>query len=173
MKTEIKFDFEMVMGIVHASRELRHGGLRFSRAILIEKAIEKTSNLKYVGLDTTLGRDFECPITKTRYECKGQDNLFQTNRTIWTDEFTLKNFMGNKSGPKKTYDYMILIDQTRNAIAYTDYENSIKRWRTTTDGIKLKVDKTNMTYLAKDIKPASVDKVRSLYNSIVDEIFKL
>jgi hypothetical protein len=81
--------------------------------------------------------------------------------------------MGNKSAPKKTYDYMILIDQTRNAIAYTDYENSIKRWRTTTDGIKLKVDKTNMTYLAKDIKPFSVDKVRSLYNSIVDEIFKL
>ena len=34
---------------------------------------------------------FECPSTKNRYECKGQDNLFQTNRTIWTSEFTLKN----------------------------------------------------------------------------------
>lgn len=170
---DIKFDFEMVMGIVHATRELRHGGMRFSRAIIIEKAIEKTSNLIYVGLNSTLGRDFECPISKNRYECKGQDNLFQTNRAKLTKEITLKNFMGSTSAPKHTYDYMILIDQTNNAIAYTNYSNSIKRWRTATDAIKIKVEKTDLIYLASDINPATIEQVRPLYNSIIDELFKL
>lgn len=169
----IQFDFEMVLGVVHATRELRHGGMRFSRAIIIEKAIEKTSDLIYVGLDSSLGRDFECPITNNRYECKGQDNLFQTHRAKLTKEITLKNFMGSVSTPKHTYDYMILIDQTNNAIAYTNYENSIKKWKTATDGIKIKVDKNDLTYLATDIEPATIDQVRPLYNSIIDELFKL
>jgi hypothetical protein len=173
MKPIIEFDFEMVMGVVHATRELRHGGMRFSRAIIIEKAIEKTSNLIYVGLNSTLGRDFECPVSKNRYECKGQDNLFQTKRAKLTKEITLKNFMGSPSPPKHTYDYMVLIDQTNNAIAYTNYNNSIKKWRITTDGIKIKVEKNDLIYLATDIKPATIEQVKPLYNSIIDELFKL
>lgn len=169
----IEFDFEMVLGVVHASRELRHGGLRFSRAFIVEKAVEKTSNLTYVGLDTTLGRDFECPTTKNRYEFKGQDNLFQGKRADVTKPIKLKNFNGNGSGPKHTYDYLVMIDQTNNAVGYVDYKNSIKNHTIIKDGITTKVEKNDIIYLAKDIKPASVDKVRPLYNSIVDEIFKL
>jgi hypothetical protein len=169
----IEFDFEMVMGVVHASRELRHGGLRFSRAFLIEKAIEKTSDLTYVGLDTTLGRDFECPVTKNRYECKGQDNLFQGKRAEVTRSIKLKNFNGAGGGPQHTYDYLVMIDQTNNAVGYVNYEQSIKKHEIVRDGILTKVYKKDIIYIAKDIKPASVDKVRPLYNSIVDEIFKL
>ena len=65
MKTKIKFDFEMVMGVVEYTRSLRFGGQKFSRALIVEKAIEKTSeNLVYVGLNDTLGHDFTTKVNE-------------------------------------------------------------------------------------------------------------
>ena len=112
MKTKIEFDFEMVMGVIEYTRRLRFGGQKFSRAVFIEKAIEKTSNLNYVGLDDTLGHDF---VTKElwRLEAKGVDNLFQTDITNNTKAIILKNFQGtvNNNFPEKKFDEMILLDQ--------------------------------------------------------------
>ena len=95
MQTKIKFDFEMVMGVIEYTRRLRFGGQKFSRALMVEKAIEKTStSLVYVGLNDTLGHDFTTDVNEQiwRLEAKGLDHLFQTDRTFNTKEITLKNF---------------------------------------------------------------------------------
>lgn len=181
MKTKIKFDFEMVMGVVQYTRRLRFGGQKFSRAVFIEKAIEKTSkNLDYVGLDDTLGHDFTTNVNEElwRLEAKGLDNLFQTNKTFNTRSITLKNFQGNVNNnfPEKKFDEMILIDQTQRHIGIVSFENALKRFdpqkNLSKSGLKIIIDKRDVEYLAKDISLAPKKQVKELYHEIVDELYK-
>jgi hypothetical protein len=180
MKTKIEFDFEMVMGVVEYTRRLRFGGQKFSRALFIEKAIEKTSNFTYVGLDDTLGHDFTINVDGKvwRLEAKGRDNLFQTNRTFNTQRITLKNFQGNVNNnfPEKKFDEMILIDQTQRHIGVVSFENALKRFdpekNLSKSGLTIVVDKRDVEYLAKDVSLAPKRQVKELYREIVDELYK-
>jgi hypothetical protein len=182
MKTKIEFDFEMVMGVVEYTRCLRFGGQKFSRAIMIEKAIEKTAgkNLTYVGLNDTLGHDFTTEVNEEvwRLEAKGLDHLFQTDRTPNTREITLKNFQGNVNNnfPEKKFDEMILIDQTQRHIGVVSFENALKNFdpkkNLKKSGLKIVIDKGDVEYLAKDISLAPKKQVRELYYEIVDELYK-
>ena len=180
MKTKIEFDFEMVMGVVEYTRRLRFGGQKFSRAIMIEKAIEKTSNLTYVGLDDTLGHDFTTKVDGEvwRLEAKGRDHLFQTDLTFNTQTITLKNFQGtvNNNFPEKKFDEMILIDQTQRHIGVVSFENALKRFdpkkNISKSGLKIVIDKRDVEYIAKDISLAPKKQVRELYYEIVDELYK-
>jgi len=181
MKTKIDFDFEMVMGVVEYTRRLRFGGQKFSRAVFIEKAIEKTSkNLVYVGLDDTLGHDFTTKVNEElwRLEAKGLDHLFQTDKTINTKEITLKNFQGtvNNNFPEKKFDEMILIDQTQRHIGVVSFDNALKRFdpekNISKSGLKIVIDKGDVEYLAKDISLAPKKQVKELYHQIVDELYK-
>jgi len=181
MKTQIDFDFEMVMGVVEYTRRLRFGGQKFSRALFIEKAIEKTSkNLVYVGLNDTLGHDFTTRVNEYvwRLEAKGLDNLFQTNRTFYTREITLKNFQGkvNNSFPEKKFDEMILIDQTQRHFGVVSFENALKNFdpekNTSKSGLVIKIDKRDVEYIAKDVSLAPKQQVKKLYHEIVDEFYK-
>ena len=177
MKTKIEFDFEMVMGVIEYTRRLRFGGQKFSRAVFIEKAIEKTSNLNYVGLDDTLGHDF---VTKElwRLEAKGVDNLFQTDITNNTRAIILKNFQGtvNNNFPEKKFDEMILLDQTQRHVGIVSFENALKRFdpekNVSKSGLKIVIDKRDVEYLAKNISLAHKKQVKELYHEIVDELYK-
>jgi hypothetical protein len=177
MKTKIEFDFEMVMGVIEYTRRLRFGGQKFSRAVFIEKAIEKTSNLNYVGLDDTLGHDF---VTKElwRLEAKGVDNLFQTDITNNTKAIILKNFQGtvNNNFPEKKFDEMILLDQTQRHVGIVSFENALKRFdpekNVSKSGLKIVIDKRDVEYLAKNISLAHKKQVKELYHEIVDELYK-
>ena len=176
----IKLDFEMVMGVVEYTRRLRFGGQKFSRAIIIEKAIEKTSNLTYVGLDDKLGHDFVKKISPKklwRLEAKGRDHLFQTNATFNTMPITLKNFQGNgsKAFPEKKFDDMLLIDQTQRHFGMVSFEDALKKFNpknVTKSWINIVIDKRDVTYIAKDVSLASKKQVRDLYHEIIDELYK-
>jgi hypothetical protein len=181
MKTKIEFDFEMVMGVVEYTRCLRFGGQKFSRALIVEKAIEKTSeNLVYVGLNDTLGHDFTTKVDEEvwRLEAKGLDHLFQTDLTFNTKAITLKNFQGtvNNNFPEKKFDEMILIDQTQRHIGVVSFENALKRFdpkkNLKKSGLNIVIDKRDVEYLAKDISLAPKKQVRELYYKIVDELYK-
>lgn len=181
MKTKIEFDFEMVMGIVKYTRRLRFGGQKFSRALFIEKAIEKTSkNLVYVGLNDSLGHDFTTSVDGEtwRLEAKGLDNLLQTDRTFNTRPITLKNFQGtvNNNFPEQKFDEMILIDQTQKHFAIVSFENALKKFNPkkniSKSGLTIVIDKRDIEYLAKDVPLASKKQVRELYHEIVDELYK-
>jgi len=181
MKTKIEFDFEMVMGVVEYTRRLRFGGQKFSRALIIENAIEKTSkNLVYVGLDDTLGHDFTTKVNGEiwRLEAKSLDNLFQTNKTFNTKSITLKNFQGkvNNNFPEKKFDEMILIDQTQRHFGIVSFENALKNFNSKKNikksGLTIVIDKRNIEYLAKDVPLAPKKQVRDLYRQIVDELYK-
>lgn len=171
----IKFDFEMVMGVVEYTRRLRFGGQKFSRAIIIEKAIEKTSNLTYVGLNDKLGHDF---TKKTwRLEAKGKDHLFQTDATYNTKPITIKNFQGKGSVafPEKKFDDMLLIDQTQRHFGVVSFEDALKNFdpkNVTKSGINIVVDKRDVTYLARDVTLAPKKQVKELYSEIIDELYK-
>ena len=181
MKTKIEFDFEMVMGVVEYTRRLRFGGQKFSRAIMVEKAIEKTSkNLVYVGLDDSLGHDFTTKVNGEvwRLEAKGLDHLFQTDRTFNTKKITLKNFQGkvNNKFPEKKFDEMILIDQTQRHFGIVSFENALKNFNSKKNakksGLKIVVDKRDVEYIAKNVSLAPKNQVRELYHEIVDELYK-
>jgi len=181
MKTKIKFDFEMVMGVVEYTRCLRFGGQKFSRAIMIEKAIEKTSkNLTYVGLNDTLGHDFTTKVNGKiwRLEAKGVDRLFQTDITFNTRPITLKNFQGsvNNAFPERKFDEMILIDQTQRHFGIVSFENALKNFdpekNLKKSGLKIVVDKRDVEYIAKNVSLAPKKQVRELYYEIVDELYK-
>jgi len=180
MKTEIKFDFEMVMGVVEYTRRLRFGGQKFSRAIVIEKAIQKTSNLTYVGLDDTLGHDFTTEVDGEvwRLEAKGKDKLFQTNQTFNTKRITLKNFQGtvNNNFPEQKFDEMILIDQTQRHFGIVSFEDALKKFdpekNVSKSGLEIVVDKRDVEYIAKNVSLAPKKQVRELYHEIVDELYK-
>lgn len=181
MKTKIEFDFEMVMGVVEYTRRLRFGGQKFSRALFIEKAIEKTSkNLVYVGLNDSLGHDFITKVTEEvwRLEAKGLDGLFQTDRTFNTKEITLKNFQGNVNNyfPEQKFDEMILIDQTQRHFGIVSFENALKNFdpkkNLKKSGLKIVVDKRDVEYIAKNVSLAPKKQVRELYREIVDELYK-
>jgi hypothetical protein len=178
MNTMIDFDYSMVMGIIQYTRTLRFGGQKFTRAVFIEKAIEKTSSkLVYVGLDDTLGHDFVTP-DKKRLEAKGLDRLFQTDKTFNTRPITLKNFQGNVNNnfPEKKFDEMILIDQTQRHIGIVSFENALKNFdpkkNFSKSGLKIVVDKRDVKYIAKDISLAPKKQVKELYYEIVDELYK-
>jgi hypothetical protein len=181
MKTKIEFDFEMVMGVVEYTRRLRFGGQKFSRALFIEKAIEKTSkNLVYVGLNDSLGHDFTTNVNEEvwRLEAKGLDNLFQTNKTFNTKPITLKNFQGtvNNNFPEQKFDEMILIDQTQRHFGIVSFEDALKKFdpekNVSKSGLSIVVDKRDVEYLAKDVSLAPKKQVRELYHEIVDELYK-
>jgi hypothetical protein len=181
MKTKIEFDFEMVMGVVEYTRRLRFGGQKFSRAIMIEKALEKTSkNLVYVGLNDTLGHDFTTKVNGEvwRLEAKGLDHLFQTNRTFNTKKITLKNFQGtvNNCFPEKKFDEMILIDQTQRHFGIVSFENALKNFdpkkNLKKSGLNIVIDKRDVEYIAKNVSLAPKKQVRELYYEIVDELYK-
>jgi hypothetical protein len=171
----IKFDFGMVMGVVEYTRCLRFGGQKFSRAIIIEKAIEKTSNLTYVGLNDKLGHDF---TEKTwRLEAKGRDHLFQTDATSNTKSITIKNFQGKGSVvfPEKKFDDMLLIDQTQRHFGMVSFEDALKNFdpkNVTKSGINIVVDKRDVTYIARDVTLAPKKQVKKLYSEIIDELYK-
>jgi hypothetical protein len=181
MKTKIEFDFEMVMGVVEYTRRLRFGGQKFSRALFIEKAIEKTGkNLIYVGLNDTLGHDFTTRVDEEllRLEAKCLDHLFQTDRTLNTKEITLKNFQGkvNNDFPEKKFDEMILIDQTQRHFGIVSFENALKKFdpekNISKSGLKIVIDKRDVEYLAKNVSLAPKQQVKKLYHEIVDELYK-
>lgn len=181
MKTKIEFDFEMVMGVVEYTRCLRFGGQKFSRALMIEKAIEKTSkNLVYVGLNDTLGHDFTTEVDREiwRLEAKGLDHLFQTGKTFNTKKITLKNFQCkvNNKFPEKKFDEMILIDQTQRHFGIVSFENALKNFNPKKNikksGLTIVIDKRDVEYLAKDVSLAPKKQVRELYYEIVDELYK-
>jgi hypothetical protein len=171
----IEFNFEMVMGVVQYTRRLRFGGQKFSRAIIIEKAIEKTSNLTYVGLNDKLGHDF---TKKTwRLEAKGKDHLFQTDATFNTKSITIKNFQGKGSVafPEKKFDDMLLIDQTQRHFGMVSFEDALKNFdpkNVTKSGINIVVDKRDVTYIAKDVTLAPKKQVKEIYSEIIDELYK-
>jgi len=181
MKTKIEFNFEMVMGVVEYTRCLRFGGQKFNRALMIEKAIEKTSkNLVYVGLNDTLGHDFITEVDREilRLEAKGLDYLFQTDRTFNTKQITLKNFQGktNNKFPEKKFDEMILIDQTQRHFGIVSFENALKNFNPKKNinksGLTIVIDKRDVEYLAKDVSLAPKKQVKELYYEIVDELYK-
>jgi len=180
MKTKIEFDFEMVMGVVEYTRRLRFGGQKFGRAIVIEKAIEKTSNLTYVGLDDTLGHDFTIKVDGKvwRLEAKGKDHLFQTDKTFNTKPVTLKNFQGkvNNEFPEQKFDEMILIDQTQRHFGIVSFDNALKNFNpeknVSKSGLQIVVDKRGVEYIAKNVSLAPKKQVRELYYEIVDELYK-
>jgi hypothetical protein len=173
----IQFDFSMVMGVIKYTRRLRFGGQKFTRTVFIEKAIEKTSNLTYVGLNDTLGHDF-VTNDNLRLEAKGVDRLFQTDKTFNTKSIILKNFQGNvnNSFPEKKFDQMLLIDQTQGHFGLVSFENALKNFdpikNTSKSGLKIIVDKRDVEYIANNVSLAPKKQVKELYYEIVDELYK-
>jgi hypothetical protein len=176
MKTMIDFDFSMVIGVIKYTRCLRFGGQKFTRTVFVEKAIEKTSTLTYVGLDDTLGHDFI--HNNVRWEAKGKDKLFQTDATFNTKPITLKNFQGNVNNafPEKKFDQMLLIDQMQGHFGVVSFENALKNFdplkNVSKSGLNIVIDKRDVQYIAKGVLPAPKNQVRELYHEIVDELYK-
>ena len=111
-----------ILGAASSTKALGGNMDKFFSAQVLEKALEKYScnQLQYVG-DTSNGVDFK-GIDGLRYELKSSYKIYQprVSHTAW---ITMKNFRGHSTGISQTFDKLIAIDKTYNAVLLCDFDN--------------------------------------------------
>ena len=148
-----KLDWENVFGVVRSTDGMKRNQLKGLRAEVIEKAVAENSDgqLKYVG-DTADGMDFE-GSDGLRYECKSQQGMFLKTKP-YTKSVVLKNHRSKKQEiVGQTFDYMILMDTTRNMVGICDWD-ACNKWIENQDAdVKFRAYMEDITMLVKDVIP--------------------
>ena len=122
-----RFNWPEIFGTIYACKALKGPQYNFMKSDIQERSAEKWSDgqLNYVGNIVT-GRDYD-GVDDFRYESKTVEGLLLSSNKPHTAEIILKNFIGWSTGiPKKTFDYMIAYDTTKNAVLLAPWDVCMK-----------------------------------------------
>tara|TARA_B100002019_G_C20994925_1_gene462425 strand:- start:64 stop:615 length:552 start_codon:yes stop_codon:yes gene_type:complete len=142
---ETGVDWGKVFGVVDSAykdKGFSSNADNFTRAISVEKAIAKFSNLIRVdqtGYDFTFGDE--------RIELKMGKNLFFKRKDVHaTKKFKVKSFLSEKKTVEdfrqnKTFDYMMVIDLTARRVVIVEDEHARSLYQEGADGAMIELKK--------------------------------
>ena len=145
----------------------------FARATMVEKALDKFSNLKRVDQD---GYDFT--LGDLRVELKMGKNLFYKRKDPnATKKFKMKNFRGDKKTvedyqDEKTFDWLLVIDIVARRVVIVEDEHARTLYEEGGDGVLIALSGDDY-YECKlpEITPIKPDTNLSTYYQRADEQF--
>ena len=141
----------------------------FARATMVEKALDKFSNLKRVDQD---GYDFT--LGDLRVELKMGKNLFYKGKqrsSNSTKKFKMKNFQGDKKTvedykEQKTFDYLLVIDITVKRVVVINDKKARTLYEEGGDGVMISLNEgdyyeCNLPFINVTLPPTNLSV---LYN---------
>ena len=147
---ETNVDWNRVFGVVdslYSDEGFTSNADNFARATMVEKAVDKFSNLNRVdknGYDFTF-QDYEKLL---KIELKMKKGLFYTGRGYnhnSTKDFKVKSFLSEKKTledyrSEKTFDYLMVFDLTGRRVVIVEDELARSLYYKGADGAKMKLN---------------------------------
>ena len=138
-----KFDWVNYFKLVRSLEELQGLQYNWIKADWAERALAENfseGQLRYVGDKTkeSSGVDYK-GTDGLRYEVKTRKDLIQGIKTPTTKEIILKNSYTIDKPFEQTFDFMIAVDTTQNAVLLADWKTCMKGRSDTVKGTKIKV----------------------------------
>ena len=141
---EQNVNWNKVFGVVdslYSDKGFTSNADNFARATMVEKAIDKFSNLERVD-----GVGYDLLFGDKKVELKTKKNLFYKRKDPKaTTKFKMKNFQGDKKTVKdyqneKTFDYLLVIDLTARRVVVVDDNRARNLYEQSGDGILISLN---------------------------------
>ena len=138
-------EWDKVFGVVNSlylDKGFTSNADNFARATMVEKALDKFSNLKRVDKN---GYDFL--FNDKKVELKMGKNLFYKRKDIHaTKKFKVKSFLSETKTVEdfkqiSTYDYLLVIDLTAKRVVVVDDEHARSLYTEGADGAMIALNK--------------------------------
>ena len=142
---ENNVEWDKVFGVVnslYSDKGFTSNADNFARATMVEKALDKFSNLKRVDKN---GYDFL--FNDKKVELKMGKNLFYKRKDIHaTKKFKVKSFLSETKTVEdfkqiSTYDYLLVIDLTAKRVVVVDDEHARSLYTEGADGAMIALNK--------------------------------
>lgn len=164
------FNWSEIFGTAVAAEGMKRAQARGMRTEAIELSIAKHSDgqLKYVGMNDTLGHDFVAKDGK-KWECKCKHGMFN-KRVPNTSDIILKNHAGKKKDNlDQKFDYILLIDTESMTAAYAPYSSVLKKLKVNDSNMTTRIHYNDIEWVCRSVVPKDKPDLAKAFNTFLEE----